>query len=121
MPFQANFSAAKAVPLSRQPLKRHSFAAAQMQIPRCARDDIFFAGTLFTVIYSWRTAVVNPSRGRGRLESAPHRFLFFEGDVHQQLVAFDLDHVAERTAALAGKVEADAAVADAQVADAQML
>src|SRR5207302_5074919 len=47
--------------------------------------------------------------------------LFLEGDVHQQLVAFDLNDVAEGAAALAGKVEAYAAVADAQVADAQML
>lgn len=46
---------------------------------------------------------------------------FLESNVHQQLFPFDVDHVAERAVAMAGKIQAYAAVADLQIADVQII
>ena len=46
---------------------------------------------------------------------------FFERDIHQHLVAFNVDHVAEGPLAAAREVEPDATAAHAHVANAQML
>src|SRR5262252_3914057 len=47
--------------------------------------------------------------------------LLLERHIHQQLVALDVDDVAECALAATGKVEIDPAVPDAQVADAQLI
>src|SRR5215467_13733742 len=54
-------------------------------------------------------------------ETVPLRSSLFKRHVHQQLVAFDIDHVAEGAVATTGKVQSHTAAAHAHIADAQLI
>src|SRR5260221_9625075 len=65
----------------------------------------------------WPGSPIGLARSARDKESLP----LFERDVHQHLIAFNIDHVAEGPLAAAGEVEPDTTAPGAHVANAQVL
>src|SRR5215469_16723143 len=88
--------------------------AARSEDPGIAAESGFTA-TSFWLLAA--TSCLLEARGQKPAASS----LLLKRHIHQQLIALDVDHVAEGAVAAASKVEVHAAASHAQVPDAQVI